>query len=232
MNHDNMPSSKKERKLVKSVKLGVPTEEIDPYLEYLTTQRKVVQEELNKKEESFKEYETLYQEAKAEVESCRVRMEKYDRQFQNVLAFKENPSGEGMFFYAANTQEEPKKRSSKREYQWLPKAIEVLRKEDHFMGPQDILNTILRDNPSYRKVFSDLPNNGETFKTQIFNNWVRASNLVHTRKVGKQEIVMYENKFGLFEWVDSDLRPLPKYLKEFVMTSNTVKGNPNALVVL
>jgi hypothetical protein len=248
---------KREKLLIKATKIGIPSTEIPAYLEFLEMKRVQNQELLNKALDTLKDVEAMYNEAKAEVNMLQDKQGNYDRSYQQVLTFKNNPNAEELSFYErpkelrpmssrklipvttpSNTtpkveeepEVEPKKRAAS--IKWIDLAKETLKKRDHFMELRDLIKAIMNDNP-VEKQQARMRYKGEgTALKLIGKSFQSHAALANSRKRKdlEQIIVYYEGKYGLKEWVDSDGRPLPKYLKDFIGITPITKETHKNLV--
>jgi hypothetical protein len=188
------------------------------------------QQLLNKAEEEMKTAEQMYLDAKQAYQAVLKEQEEFDRGYQALLAFQENPGAEMLFYDSKTEAAEPKGGKTERKYRWVSRAADVLREANHFMRPEFVLNAIFKSFPEYKESLREFNSGEQAAKTRIIKSMEKTAKIVN-RSRGKQELCMFKNKFGLVEWMDLEtMQPKPQYLTSFVHTENTILTAHNGAV--
>lgn len=205
--------SRKEKKLLESVKIGFPPKRIPGFVKYLEKERLIIQPEIDKAEVELKEAEALYLDAKKKFDSLKSEQLELEEDYKAILAFKENPNRQ-LEFYAPTENQEGQKEVKRRELRWFKTAAEVLSAKKEFMDPDVLYHTILNTFPKYKQAVENSGYSVEVTGKRVMANWVRGCELTNAKHKGL--LVMYKGKVGLFAWVDRELVPTAPFMKPFM----------------
>jgi hypothetical protein len=222
---------KKEQKLLKASKLGIPISQIDPYIEFLATQRESNQALLNKSEEEVSTVENMLQEARVMRDGLKKKQEEYDKSYQMTMAFKQNPTSTEFEFYSTAEPEVNGKKPREQQISWTKLAGTTLDKLGKFVSGEELVRELFKTYPASKKQAVEVYKGEGTATSLIVQALTAHAALASSRKRGIQEFIAYKEKFGRVTWADKNLIPLPTYMKEFMSASNTVSTSNNSNLV-
>jgi hypothetical protein len=231
------PLARKEQGLVKAQKLSVPVAMIEPFIEFLAKQRDEGQKELEQSKEEELMAEMVLEEARNKRRSIEQRQEMYDKNYQLAVNFKTNPDAEEFTFYqpsksvtgeksspivgAPTNVVQPNDKSNnatpkgKTIVNWMKLAETCLERRGHFMDINELVADIYHQFPETKAKAIAVYKNEATALALVSISFKGHAARVGNRKSGEQILIMYENKFGLYKWVNKDLIPISPYGKQF-----------------
>jgi tetratricopeptide (TPR) repeat protein len=226
---------RKEKKLIKSSKLLVPSNRIDNYIKYLDSTRKESQELLTMAEQEFNEATKRLEEAKKSFQELKAEMDGLDRDYMEATAFKENPEAVEFQFYqipsnkqtitttltpnhSEPTTSAPKKYKS---ISWLETAARTLNKAGRFLDADDLIQKMFNENPQHKAQALSVYKGEATARVLVLKSLTEHCKKAGTRKgYVKQALIKHGDMFGLVEWADAKFVPYPQFLSRKLVPSN------------
>ncbi|HEY4062356.1 MAG TPA: hypothetical protein VGM30_10670 [Puia sp.] len=171
---------------------------------------------LQEKQVPYKEAEQLFIEAKADYDTASTKLSENKLLLEELVRYRNNKRGDKdlRVLRATSNLDQPRPQQVK-EFKWLPLAVGVLSELNRFVSPDDLYIIILQKNPEIQKSI-DKKKARKEFRSRVTATLKKACEINPKRKRGKQQIVVYKEKIGLFEWVDEEMIPKPSFMKDFM----------------
>lgn len=165
-----------------------------------------VAEKMESKRQNLKEAEELYMPLKHEWDNLQAQMDKEKVLLQTLVGFKENTNlRKNVKVFRSITNSSPKKERRQR-FPITKEAINVLTAYKSFLRPKNLVDKMYEMNPEWSKISKNIERDKE--KT-IFN-----LKTMFSRGTGK--LTIYNDKFGLPQWLDDSGTPRPEFLNSLI----------------
>jgi hypothetical protein len=108
------------------------------------------------------------------------------------------------------------RKDGKKNIKWLSEAVKLLKEQNRFMDFDEMWNYFVNNDTILKGFAKNKKNeNIEWMKTTVVTNFLTHCSYKE-RKHGTQKLCVYEGKFGLIEWMNTNGSIKPAYLKEFM----------------
>lgn len=198
----------------------LPLHEADDLISYKESKISELKVELNDLENEFKSYETIYNELKTKVECKRNALCDAEKSLTILVALRNgevNLKNIKVYSKISNTVNKPVTKG-KKEFNWVQQARMVLNERQEFIKADKIIHDILIKNIGWRGKLEKKYQTQSKMSTHISRI---SEKLVTTAaaKTLRNKFVLYQDKIGLIEWVNSKGEPKKEFQKKLMFNT-------------
>lgn len=165
----------------------------------------------------LKEAESIYFPIKQEYDRLEESLKKEKQTLSALIGFRQNKNDRKdirVYHSKSNVDQDIIQKGKRRKpYPYTDAAVAILTTEQMFLNPEILVQKIFNANPAWKILFQNGREKWE--KGKVKNNFIKSAD-VNSKKY---KLVFVNDKLGLREWLDSNKKPLPQYLKSFIYSN-------------